>query len=53
MAFKIYKSFTFIDREQFMNSSLEKPVKNLLDDNFKHLTQEFGSENLKLLKQKR
>ena len=35
-----------------MNSSLEKLVKNLSDDDFKHLTQEFGSENLKLLKQK-
>ena len=35
-----------------MNSSLEKLVKNLLDDDFKHLTQKFGSENLKLLKQK-
>ena len=27
-------------------------VKNLSDDDFKHLTQEFGSDNLKLLKQK-
>ena len=35
-----------------MNSSLEKLVQNLLDDDFKHLTQQFGSENLKLLKQK-
>ena len=35
-----------------MNSSLEKPVNNLSDDDFKHLTQEFGSENLTLLKQK-
>ena len=37
---------------QFMNSSLEKLVKNLSDDGFKHLTEEFGSKNLELLKQK-
>ena len=33
-------------------SNLEKLVKKLSDDNFKYLTQEFGSENLNLLKQK-
>ena len=33
-------------------SHLEKLVKKLSDDDFKHLTQEFGSENLNLLKQK-
>ena len=37
---------------QFMNSSLEKLVKNLSDDDFKYLTKEFGSKNLELLKQK-
>ena len=36
---------------QFMNSSLEKLVKNLADNDFKYLTQEFGSKNLELLKQ--
>ena len=36
---------------QFMNSSLEKLVKNLWDNYFKYLTQEFGSKNLELLKQ--
>ena len=36
---------------QFMNSSLEKLVKNLSDDDFKYLTEEFGSKNLELLKQ--
>ena len=35
-----------------MNSSLEKLVKNLSDNDFKHLTQEFGSKNLESLKQK-
>ena len=35
-----------------MNDSLEKLVKNLTDDDFKYLTEEFGSKNLELLKQK-
>ena len=37
---------------QFMNSSLEKLVKNLLDNDFKYLTEEYGYKNLELLKQK-
>ena len=37
---------------QFMNSSLEKLVKNLSANDFKYLTQEFCSKNLELLKQK-
>ena len=52
MAFTINKNLVFIDSKEFLNSSLEKLVKNLSDDDLKHLTQEFGSENLKLLKQK-
>ena len=35
-----------------MNSSLDKLAKNLSDEDFKYLVKEFGSENLKLLKQK-
>ena len=35
-----------------MNSSLEKLVWNLTDDDLKYLTGEFGSKNLELLKQK-
>ena len=34
-----------------MNSSLDKHVKNLSDEDFKYLVEEFGSENLELLKQ--
>ena len=37
---------------QFINSNLEKLVKNLSDDDFKYLIDEFGSKNLELLKQK-
>ena len=35
-----------------MNSSLEKLVKNLSDNDFKYLTKQFGSKNLEHLKQK-
>ena len=35
-----------------MNSSLENLVRNLPDNDFKYLTEEFGSKNVKLLKQK-
>ena len=37
---------------QFLNSRLDKLVKNDLDEDFKYLIEEFGSENLELLKQK-
>ena len=37
---------------QFINPTLEKLVQNLLDNDFKYLTQWFGSKNLELLKQK-
>ena len=37
---------------QFMNSSFDKLVKSLSDKDFKYVIKEFGSKNLKLLKQK-
>ena len=46
------KNLVFIDSMQFMNSSLDKLAKNLSDEDFKYLVEEFGSENLELLKQK-
>ena len=42
----------FIDSMQFMSSSLDKRVKNLSDEDFMYSVEEFGSENLELLKQK-
>ena len=50
--FFLGQNFVFIDSMQFMNSSLEKLVKNLSDEDSKYLVEEFGSENLELLKQK-
>ena len=52
MAFFLNKNLVFIDSMQFMNSSLDKLVKNLSDEDFKYLVEEFGSKNLELLKQK-
>ena len=46
------ENLVFIGSMQFMNSSLDKLVKNLSDEDFKYLVEEFGSKNLGLLKQK-
>ena len=53
MAFTIYKNLVFIDIKQFLNSSLEKLPKNLLDNDFEYLSEEFNPKPLKLVKQKR
>ena len=37
---------------QYMNSSLGKLVKNLSDEDFKYLAEEFGSKSLELFRQK-
>ena len=42
----------FIASMQFMNSNLDKLVKNLSGNDFNALSQEFSGEFLKLLKQK-
>ena len=53
MAFTINRNLVFIDSMQFMNSSLDSLVKNLIDEDFKHLSKEFSGEFLKLVKGKR
>ena len=52
MNFVINKNLDFIDSKEFMNSTLEKLDKKLSDNDLIYLTQEFGSEDLMLLKQK-
>ena len=52
MAFFLNKSLVYIDSIQFMNSNLDKLVKNLSDEYFKYLVEDFFSKNLKPLKQK-
>ena len=51
MTFLLKKNLVFIDSMQLMNSSLEKLVKNLTDDDLEYLSEEFGFKNLELLKQ--
>ena len=52
MAFFLGKNLVFIDSMHFMNLSLDKLVKNLSDEDFKYLVEEFGFDNLEILKQK-
>ena len=51
MAFTI-RNLVFIDSMQFMNSSFDSLVKNLSDNDFKYLSEEFNGEFLRLVKQK-
>ena len=52
IAFSINKNLVFVDSMQFMNTSLNKLVKNLTDNDFKYLCQEFIDELQELVKQK-
>ena len=52
MAFFLGRDLVLIDSMQFMNSSLDKLVKDLSDEDFKYLVKEFSCESLELLKQK-
>ena len=51
MAFFLNKNLVFIDSMQFMNSNLDKLVKNMSDEDFKYLVEEFHSKNVELWKQ--
>ena len=53
MAFTINNNLVFIDSVQFVNSSLDALVKNLSDNDFKYLSQEFSGDLVKVVKQKR
>ena len=52
MAFTINKNLVFIGSMQFMNFNLDALVKNLSNNDFKYLSQEFSGGLLKLAKQK-
>ena len=52
MTFTINKNLVFNDSKQFINSSFKKLVKNLSDNDFKCLSEEFNPEQIKLVKQK-
>ena len=51
MSFILNNNLVFIDRFQFLSSSLESLVKNLGKNGFKYLNQEFDGEALHLVKQ--
>ena len=49
MAFTINANLIFVDSMQFMNSSLDSWVKNLSDNDFNYLSEEFSGEILGLV----
>ena len=53
MNFSINNKLMFIDRFQFLSSSLDSLVKNLSKDGFKYMRQEFDNNVLDLVKQER
>ena len=52
MSFTINNKLSFIDSFQFLSSSLDSLVKNINEDDFKYLSQEFDNNVLDLVKQK-
>ena len=52
MAFTVNRNLVFIDSMQFMNSSLDSLVNNLMSEDFQCLSEEFSGELLRLVKEK-
>ena len=52
MGFTLNGNIVFIDSMLFLNSSLDKLVKNLGSEDFKYLSEEFSNEKLELVKKK-
>ena len=52
MSIIVNRYITFIDSLQFYNGSLDTLASNLEDEDFKHLTSEFGTDKLEILKRK-
>ena len=52
MSISLDNKLVLIDSLQFLSSSLHSLVKNLDENDFKHLSQEFDSEVLDLVTQK-
>ena len=52
MSIIVNRHITFIDSLQFYNSSLDTLASNLNNEDFKHLTSEFGIDKLEILKWK-
>ena len=52
MSIIVNRHVTFIDSLQFYNGSLDTLASNLNNEDFKHLTSEFGTDISKILKRK-
>ena len=52
MSIIVHRHITFIDSYQFYNSPLDTLASKLEDNDFKHLTSEFGIDKLEILKRK-
>ena len=52
MSIIVNRNIVFIDSNEFYNSSLETIAWNLNNEDFKHLTSEFGVDKLEILKRK-
>ena len=52
MSIVVNRRITFIDSLQFYKGSLDTLTSNLNDEDFKHLTSEFGTDKLEILKRK-
>ena len=52
MVFMTSGNLVFIDSMQFMKSSLDLLVKNLMSEDFKYLSEECSVEHLRLVKEK-
>ena len=52
MSIIVNRHVFFIDLLQFYNSSLDTVASNLNNKDFKHLTSEFGTDKLEILKRK-
>ena len=48
----VNRHITFVDSLQFYNGSLDTLGSNLNNEDFKHLTSEFGIDKLEILKRK-
>ena len=52
MAFTRNRNLVFIDSMQLMNSSLDSLIKNLVDKDFKYLSEKFNGKYLEVVKEK-
>ena len=52
MSIIVNRHITFLDSLQFYNDSQDTLASSLKDEDFKHLTSEFGIDQLEMLKRK-